>query len=146
MEININETLSSFPNLRQELERCVALSNLPTNGLFIRIGYSRLLETYYEWATWKLDPRGMRLPRIAAYYRPPNLIEMDIGIGRNKPRLRTVIRTLFHELGHYKAFWEWRSLICDSEECPEYGNRGIDMTEKGADLFARIMMKEWDKH
>lgn len=65
--------------------------------------------------------------RCVAHYRPPGMIEIDVALGRCKPRLQTVIHYLFHELGHHKSFLE----------------KPKEMTEKDAEAFARIMMKRW---
>lgn len=138
MEIEIcsDKTLKSFPNLREELESAFVLSGLPAGfildgwgfqPLLIRILCGSMLQPLYERAIWKLDPRGLRFGRCVAHYRPPTLIEMDIALGRWKPRLETVIRYFFHELGHFKSLLEHPK----------------ENTEKGAEKFASEMMKYW---
>ena len=128
MEIEIcsDKTLKSFPNLREELESAFALSGLIADELTIRILCGEFLDPYYDWVIWKLDPRGLRLGRCVARYRPPGIIEIDIALGRCKPRLQTVIRYLFHELGHHKSYIEQSG-----------------MSEKKAESFAGAMMKRW---
>lgn len=128
MEIEIcnKKTLESFPNLQEQLQIAVELSGLASNNLCIRILCGDFLQPYYELIIWKLDPRGMRIARIMARYRPPGIIELDIALGRWKPRLATIIRNLFHEIGHHKSYLEQ-----------------AEMSEKVAEHFATLMMKHW---
>lgn len=137
IEICSGKTLKSFPNLQEELESAFILSGLPAGyivdgwgfqPLLIRILCGSMLQPLYEWAIWKTDPRGMRFWRCVAHFRPLTLIEIDIALGSRKPRLETVIRYFFHELGHFKAYLE------HSKEF---------LNEKEAEKFASAMMKYW---
>jgi len=126
IEIVSDKTLRNFPDLVGELRRAVTLSGVPINGLTVRILAGELLQPEYDWIIWKLDPRGMRLGRCIGRYRPPGMIEIDVALGRWKPRLQTIVHYLFHELGHHKAF-------CEKQ----------DIAEKDAECFSRQMLKRW---
>lgn len=126
IEIVSNKTLESFPDLVGELQNAIALSGVATEGLKVRILAGELLQPEYDWIMYHLDPRGLRLGRCIGRYKSSGVIEIDISLGRWKPRLQTIIHYLFHELGHHKAFCEKR-----------------EITEKDAEYFSREMLKKW---